>query len=113
MSTTPPPIDYATPPPTTPPPPAPADEGFTLGNFLGFRYLITPALVQVIYVLVAVIIVIVGLLAIASDAPGQGPLTGLLIIVFGNLLWRVYMELVMIFFRINEGIQNIDRNTRR
>lgn len=112
MTTAPPPQ-----PPTAQAPPPPAAEpdraGFSLGDFLSFRYMITPPLVQVIYVLVAVIITIVGLLTLVSDAPGGGPLAGLLIIIFGNLIWRVYMELVMLFFRINDGIGGIERNTRR
>ena len=112
MTTAPPPQQ-----PAAPPPPAPAAEagrtGFSLGDFLSFRYMITPPLVQVIYVLVALIITVVGIFTMVSNAPGGGPLPGLAIIIFGNLLWRVYMELVMLFFRINEGIQGIERNTRR
>jgi Domain of unknown function (DUF4282) len=111
MTTTPPPTDYTTPAPVSVPPQP--DVGFSIGSFLSFRYMITPALVQVIYVLVAIIIVIARILTMVNDAPGQGPIPGLLIIIFGNLIWRVYMELVMLFFRINEGIRNIDRNTRR
>lgn len=86
---------------------------FSLGGFLSFRYMITPVLVQGIYVLVAVIITIVGLIAMVNAGPDGGILTGLLIIVLGNLVWRVYMEIVMLFFRINEGIQAVERNTRR
>jgi hypothetical protein len=107
MTTAPPPQQPAT------PPPAPERTGFTLGNFLSFRYMITPPLVQVIYVLVAVIIVLVGLVTMGSNMPGGGVLPGLAIILFGNLIWRVYMELVMLFFRINDGVQGIERNTRR
>lgn len=111
MTTTPPPGEYTAPAPTSPPPAT--DRGFSISDFLSFRYMITPPLVQVIYVLVAVIIVVAGLVTMFSNAPGGGPLPGLAIIIFGNLIWRVYMELVMLFFRINEGIQRIDRNTRR
>lgn len=102
-------------PAAPPPPPAVETEGtgFSLGDFLSFRYMITPPLVQVIYVLVTVIITIAGLVTMVSDTPGSGPLPGLLIIIFGNLVWRVYMELVMLFFRINDGVQGIERNTRR
>jgi hypothetical protein len=111
MTTAPPPQQPATPPPA--PAGAPERSGFSLGDFLSFRYMITPPLVQVIYVLVAVIIVIAGLVTMVSNAPGAGALPGLAIIIFGNLIWRVYMELVMLFFRINDGIQGIERNTRR
>jgi len=113
MTTAPPPQPPASPPPAPPTMSQGERSGFSLGDFLSFRYMITPPLVQVIYVLVTVIITIAGLVTMLSDAPNAGPLPGLLIIVFGNLLWRVYMELVMLFFRINEGIQGIERNTRR
>lgn len=106
---------------TSAPPPHPSTDhvppeprsGFTLGNFISFRYMITPVLVQGIYILVAVIITIIGLIAMFSVAGGAGPLGGLAIIIIGNLVWRVYMEIVMLFFRINEGIQRVEQNTRR
>jgi len=96
------------------PPTGPSDGGFTMGNFLSFRYLITPVLVQGIYLIGAALITIGGVVAIVAPGPTSGgALGGLLILLLGNLLWRVYMELVMLFFRINEGVQRIERNTRR
>jgi hypothetical protein len=112
MTTAPPPQ----PPPAQPPPPPAARTeraGFTVGDFLSFRYLITPPLVQVIYVLGAIFVTIAGLLAMVGTTGRPEVLSGLLIIVFGNLIWRVYLELVMLLFRINDGIQGIERNTRR
>jgi len=102
---------------TAPPPASPADDvaGFNLGDFLSFRYLITPPLIQVIYLVGAVVITIIGLLLMlgARGDIGAGLFGGLAFILLGNLAWRVYMELVMLLFRINSGIQQIDRNTRR
>ncbi|MGH2445111.1 MAG: DUF4282 domain-containing protein [Candidatus Limnocylindria bacterium] len=100
------------PPPTAYEPPQEPAGGFSLGDFLSFTYLITPALVQGIYILGAILITIAGLFAMLSSGPNSGPLVGILIIVFGNLVWRVYMELMMLFFRINQGIQQIERNSR-
>jgi len=92
--------------------PAPPRPGFSLGTFLNFQYMITPVLVQGIYILVAVIITIIGLIAMFGGGQGAGLLGGLVIIILGNLIWRVYMEIVMLFFRINEGIQRVEQNTR-
>jgi len=102
-------------PPLEAPASAPAPSGgFSFGSFFSFRYMITPVLVQGIYIIGAVLITIFGLVAMFGSTPSSsGPLGGLLIIVFGNLLWRVYMEIVMLFFRINDGIQRVERNTRR
>lgn len=102
------------PPSGEPSAPPRQDRGFSIGDFLSFRYMITPALVMVIYILGAVGITIVGLITLVSgDSRSGGAVGGLLIILIGNLVWRVYMEIVMLFFRINEGVQRIDRNTRR
>jgi len=102
-------------PPSQYPEAAPVSEpsSFTVSGFLNFRYLITPVLVQGIYLLIALLITIAGLVTMFSGVSGGGPLAGLLIIVIGNLVWRIYMEFVMLFFRINEGIQRIERNTHR
>jgi hypothetical protein len=108
-TTPPPPAPPATGIPPSAPPPRP---GFDLNAFLSFRYLITPPLVQGIYVLGAIGVTITALVTMFSGAQNS-VLGGLLIIVFGNLIWRVYMELVMLLFRINDGIQEIGRNTRR
>ena len=95
--------------------PAPLAEpsGFTVSGFFNFRYMITPVLVLGIYILVAVTITIIGLVTMFGTSAGSGVVPGLLIILIGNLMWRIYMEFVMLFFRINEGIQRIERNTRR
>lgn len=113
MTTTPPPQQPSAASPPPPSAPSVMRTGFALGDFLSFRYLITPPLVQVIYVLGAILVTIGGLLTMVGTTGRPEVLSGLLIIVFGNLIWRVYMELVMLLFRINDGIQGIERNTRR
>jgi len=36
----------------------------------------------------------------------------LIVLVFGNLYWRVILEFVMVLFRMNDSLQSIDRRGR-
>ena len=88
------------------------DGGGGIGDFLSFRYLITPAFIAVIYVIGAVFITLAGLATITSTAPGGGPVGGVLLLILGNLWWRVVLEFVMVLFRINASLQEIERRGR-
>ena len=98
------------PPPTssgwTAPPSRPrtAGQGFNLQDFLYFRYLITPPSMTVIYIFGAVAVTFGAIATMGSSV-----LFGLLILVFGNLYWRIILEFVMVLFRINDSLQSIDR----
>jgi hypothetical protein len=102
-----------------PPPPAPpgTETGFTLSDFISFRYLITPAFVTVIYVIGVVVIVLIALGAVFSGSSGSGGgaggiLAAILILIFGNLYWRIILEFVMVLFRMNDSLKSIDRRGR-
>jgi hypothetical protein len=100
-------------PPTNwnPPPAAsPPGRSFDLNEFLTFRYLITPTFVTIIYVVGAVFITLAALAALTQGA--NGIISGLILFLVGNLIWRVYMEFVMVLFRINDSVQSIDRRGR-
>ena len=100
------------------PPPAPAyvapprtSGGFDWSDFINFRYLITPGLVTIIYVIGAALITLGALFTLANGSAGA-IVFGVLIFIFGNLYWRVVLEFIIVLFRINEGIQSIDRRGR-
>jgi hypothetical protein len=95
---------------TSPPPPR-TTGGFDWSDFINFRYLITPGLVTVIYVLGAVFITLGAIGVLLAGGTG-GVIGGLLIFVFGNLYWRVILEFIIVLFRINEGIRSIDQRGR-
>ena len=84
-------------------PPRPG--GFDFREFVEFRYLITPAIITIVYVIGAILITIA---AIASGG-GGGVLSGLLVLIFGNLYWRVILEFVVVLFRMNDSLRSIDR----
>jgi hypothetical protein len=77
--------------------------------------MITPVIIQIVFwVGVAVIVVASFSLMVADDeATGVGPLAGIGLLLFGTLLWRVYCELLILFFRMNETLTDIRNNGRQ
>jgi Na+(H+)/acetate symporter ActP len=90
------------------PEPPPRSGGFTFNDFITFRYLITPTLITIVYIIGAVLITLAALAAMVRGGAG-GLLVGLLVLVFGNLYWRVILEFVMVLFRMNDSLRSIDR----
>lgn len=80
-------------------------------DFLAFRTMLTPVIIQVIFWLGAAICVIVGLVLILSGVGqyGGGPnvLKGFLLVFLGPVGVRIYCEILIIFFRINETLTEI------
>ena len=91
-------------------------KGFNWSDFLSFKMMITLKIIQIVYVIIAALITIGGLISMFTGGdnsmlPG-GPLYGILIIVFGNILWRIWCELIIVFFRMNKTLSNIDEKTK-
>lgn len=81
-------------------------------DFLTFRTMLTPILIQAVFWVGSVIAVIVGLVYIAKGSQvhyGGSPLVawGILILLFGPLLMRLYCEILIVFFRINDTLTEI------
>ena len=86
-----------------------------MGDFLSFRKMITPAVIQIVFWLGVLGCILMGLTVlsnadfIALTAPGIPPtLLAVLIMVLGPVLVRVYCELLMVLFRIYESLRNIE-----
>jgi len=91
-----------------------------MGDFLAFRKMVTPAIIQVIFWIGVVVCVVAGLGAIVGGSAlptgmggGGGVLSGFLILVFGPILVRVYCELLIVLFRIYDSLSAIQKNTAR
>jgi len=80
-------------------------------DFLAFRTMLTPVIIQVIFWLGALICVIIGLVFILSGIGQHGGaanvLKGLLLLILGPIAARIYCEILIIFFRINETLTEI------
>ncbi|HET8698338.1 MAG TPA: DUF4282 domain-containing protein [Gammaproteobacteria bacterium] len=71
-------------------------------DLLFFDKMIMPKVITLLYWIGLVICVIAGLATMFSSF-----LTGLAILVGGCIAARLYGEMIMLFFKINEGIQDI------
>lgn len=87
-----------------------------MNDFLIFRKMITPIIIQIIFWIGLVAIVLTGITGIAAgiDMPGEGGYTvlaGFAILLLGPLFLRVYCELLILFFRMNDTLTEIKNNT--
>jgi hypothetical protein len=80
-------------------------------DFLRFETMITPIVIQVIFWLAVLIAIIAGIMQIVHG--GAAIITGILTIIFGPLVARIYCEIVILFFRINDHLRAIQFNTQK
>ena len=82
-------------------------------DFLAFRTMVTPVIIQIIFWIGAITCLISGAIMVIYGATyyqgGQGHYLwkGVLLFVLGPLGVRVYCEILIIFFRINETLTEI------
>ena len=78
-------------------------------DFLEFRTMITPIIIQIIFwVGVAVCVIFgIGAMFIGSQYGVGNSAKGLLILLLGPVAVRIYCEILIIFFRINETLTEI------
>lgn len=74
-----------------------------MDDFIRFKRMITPILIQIIFWLGVAVTIIGGLVTLTNDV-----VTGLGIIIFGPLLLRLYAEILIIVFRMNETLTDIN-----
>lgn len=83
-------------------------------DFLTFRKMITPMVIQIIFWIGVAVCIVMGLVGIISGAIMRGGagavLMGLFTLFIGPLLVRIYCELLIIFFRMNETLTEIKNN---
>jgi hypothetical protein len=80
-----------------------------MSDFFSFRTMITPVIIQILFWLGVALCVIfgIGYMVIGSRYGSGGPVYGLLILIFGPVVVRIYCEILIIFFRINETLTEI------
>ncbi len=108
--------------PTNITPSASASSGFNWKDFFSFRTMITLQIIQIIYIVMAILITLAALVSIFSGGGyygfgpmamlGGGPVGGLIMLVVGNVFLRVWCEIIIVFFRINKTLNNIENNTK-
>jgi hypothetical protein len=84
-----------------------------MSDFWAFRTMVTPVIIQIIFWIGAAICLIAGaIMAVygATHYPGEQAKylwQGVLLFVLGPLGVRVYCEILIVFFRINETLTEI------
>ncbi len=76
-------------------------------DFLRFEVMITPILIQVLFWIVVAVTVIMGIMMIVA----AGDARGILVIIFGPIVARIYAEILIVLFRINDHLRRIQHNT--
>jgi len=72
-------------------------------DFLFFDTMLTPKIITLVYWLLVLGSLFAGIASIFSG----GPFRGLAIIVFGIVSSRIYCELMIVLFKMNEALQDI------
>ena len=86
------------------------------GEFLSFRKMITPSVIQILFWIGVIVCVLAGLASIVGGSylPGPGgTIYGLLVLFVGPIIVRVYCEILIVVFRIHDSLAEIQKNTAR
>jgi len=82
-----------------------------MGDFLTFRRMITPIIIQIVFWIGIIGILVLGISVIVDGASGEtdggAVLLGVLFIIIGPLIWRVFCEILILTFRIIENLADI------
>jgi hypothetical protein len=86
-----------------------------MSAFLSFDKLITPSVIKVVYWIGIAAIVIFGIVgAIAGLKESTlAPLGAIIGVIVGLFVWRVYCELIMLWFKIHDELAGIRQNTAK
>jgi hypothetical protein len=79
-----------------------------VGDYFNFKSMVSPVLIKVIYFLGFLSLTVSGVVMMTRNQP----LEGLSALVFGNLLWRITCEGIIIIFRIHESLVSIEEKQK-
>jgi hypothetical protein len=86
-------------------------------DFWAFRTMVTPVIIQLLFWIGAILCLIIGGIMIIMGATQGGPSDylwkGVLLFLLGPLGVRVYCEILIVFFRINETLTEIKHAVER
>ncbi len=79
-------------------------------DFLTFRTMITPIVIQILF-WVMLAVCVIGALVSFGRGTGETILAGIVVLVLGPLFVRIYCELLILLFRIRDLLQEIRDKT--
>jgi hypothetical protein len=90
-----------------------------MSQYISFKRFITPTFIMIIYILGALVITIGSFIIMFVDfnvagqgvslGGGVGIIIGIVMLIFGNLAWRILCEYWVVQFRIYEEIAALNR----
>jgi hypothetical protein len=89
-----------------------------MSAYFSFKKFITTGFIMVIYILGAIAVTIVSILLMLNSGTnvlglsGVGVVLGLLLLIFGNLFWRVLCEYLVVQFRIFTELVEINKTLK-
>jgi hypothetical protein len=85
-----------------------------MSEYITFKKFITPTFIMVIYILGALVVTIGSFVLMAFGAgyggAAVGIILGIIMLIFGNLAWRILCEYWIVQFRIYEEIAALNRH---
>ncbi len=86
-------------------------------DFLTFKKMITPTIIQIVFWIGLVISVLAGIISIIGGASAQyggggRVLYGILLLFLGPLGVRICCELIIVVFRINDTLMDLKKNIK-
>jgi len=80
-------------------------------DFLSFRKMVTPLIIKILFWVGVAFSVIAGLVIIISSFTTRGGgglfLFGLLVMLIGPVISRIYCEILILFFRMHDSLNEI------
>ena len=80
-----------------------------MGEFFRFETMLTPVLIQILFWVAIVFCVVGGIVGLVHGAVGRG----IALIILGPIAARIYAEILIVLFRINDHLRQIQHNTER
>jgi len=84
-----------------------------MGDFLRFEVMITPILIQIVFWLAVIVCIVAGIMIIVTGEDAANRAGGVALLVLGPIVARIYAEILIVLFRINDHLRHIDHNTAR
>ena len=95
---------------------SPAASADTLSDFLAFRRMITPIIIQIVFWIGAVLSSMGGIFMMIASIQIKnvgGIFMGFFAMLLGPIIVRIYCELLIVFFRMNETLTEIRNELRK
>jgi len=83
-----------------------------MGDILAFRRMITPIIIKFVFWIGLSAILVLGIMVIVDGVSNDSDIGeviagGLLILILGPIIWRVFCEILLLTFRIIENLADI------